>query len=161
MNRLETRLLALVLLLVLPAGAAVASDSTRYGDELSDLATLRIGELLAHPERYVDQRVKVEGLVEDICPMKGCWIEILEQQSQQTIRFKVQDDVIVFPAEARGRQVVAEGILRKHEMSKQQAIDWLRHLAEEKGEPFDESTVTGPLDFYQIEGLGAEVMGQD
>ena len=30
-------------------------------------------------------------------------------------------------------------------------------LAEEKGEDFDESTVTGPMDFFQIEGVGAVV----
>ena len=89
--------------------------------------------------------------------MKGCWIDILDSQSKETVRFKVEDDVIVFPAEAKGSQVVAEGILRKHEMSKEQAINWLRHLAEEKGESFDDSSVTGPMDFYQIEGLGAEV----
>ena len=113
------------------------------------------GELVSTPERYVDKRISVEGLVDDVCPMKGCWIEILEAQSQTTIRFKVQDDVIVFPVEARGDQVVAEGILRKHEMSERRARAWLRHLAEEKGEPFDESSVTGPMAFYQIEGSGA------
>ena len=42
-------------------------------------------------------------------------------------------------------------------MSKDQAIGWLRHLADEKDEPFDESTVTGPMTFFQIEGLGAEL----
>lgn len=140
-------------------GVGAESDTAAYGKPLGEAQVVRVAQLLDEPDRYLDQRVKVEGLVDDICPMKGCWIDILETQSKQTIRFKVQDDVVVFPAEARGKQVVAEGILRKHEMSKQQAIEWLRHLADEKGEAFDETSVTGPMSFYQIEGLGAEVTG--
>ena len=71
----------------------------------------------------------------------------------------MRDDVIVIPAEAKGRAITAEGVLRRHEMTRREAVSWLRHLAEEKGEPFDEATVTGPLTFYQIEGKGLEVRG--
>ena len=142
---------------VLTAFSVSASTTTSYGERLSGVAVVRIAELVSSPEKYLGEKVRVEGLVEDICPMKGCWIDILESQSRETIRFKVEDGVIVFPAEAKGREVVAEGVLRKHEMSKKRATSWLRHLAEEKGEPFDASSVTGPMVFYQIEGLGAEV----
>ena len=142
---------------VLAAFSVSASTTTSYGERLSGVAVVRIAELVSSPEKYLGEKVRVEGLVEDICPMKGCWIDILESQGRETIRFKVEDGVIVFPAEAKGREVVAEGVLRKHEMSKKRATSWLRHLAEEKGEPFDASSVTGPMVFYQIEGLGAEV----
>ena len=142
---------------VLTACSASASTTTSYGQGLSGVSVVRISELVSSPEKYLGEKVRVEGLVEDICPMKGCWIDILESQSRETIRFKVADGVIVFPVEAKGREVVAEGVLRKHEMSKKRATSWLRHLAEEKGEPFDEASVTGPMVFYQIEGLGAEV----
>ncbi len=160
LNRSHTAQLAasfLVVAVLATIAAPLAAETDQYGEPVSDATTIRISDLLADPERYIDQKVKVEGLVEDICPMKGCWIDILDRQSKETVRFKVEDDVIVFPAEAKGSQVVAEGIMRKHEMSKEQAINWLRHLAEEKGETFDDSTVTGPMDFYQIEGLGAQV----
>lgn len=128
-----------------------------FGEPLSELVPVRIGELTRTPEQFVDKKVKVTGLVDDVCPMKGCWVEILEQQSSTTLRFKVQDDVIVFPAEARGREIVAEGFFRRHEMDETRARRWLAHLAEEKGEEFDPESVSGPLTFYQIEGLGAEI----
>ena len=151
------RLGAIALAVVLTAFSVSASTTTSYGEALSGVSAVRIAELTSSPEKYLGEKIRVEGLVEDICPMKGCWIDILESQSRETIRFKVADGVIVFPVEAKGREVVAEGVLRKHEMSKKRATSWLRHLAEEKGEPFDESSVTGPMVFYQIEGLGAEV----
>ena len=103
--------------------------------------------------------VRVEGLVNDVCPMKGCWIDIVEADTPadraKTVRFKVEDDVIVFPAEAKGREVVAEGILRAREMDEEAARAWFHHLAEEKGEEFDPASVTGPMTVYQIEGQGA------
>jgi hypothetical protein len=33
----------------------------------------------------------------------------------------------------------------------------MRHLAEEKGEEFDDSSITDATVFYQIEGVGAVV----
>ena len=136
---------------------ASGSTATSYGEALSGVNVVRISQLLNEPEKYVDERVRVAGLVDDVCPMRGCWIDILEGDSRETIRFKVTDGVIVFPVEAKGQEVVTEGVLRKHEMSKRRATSWMRHLAEEKGEPFDESSVTGPMTFYQIEGVGAEL----
>ena len=146
-----------VLVFVFVSFSTSASTTSSYGEGLSGVRTVRIAELTSSPEKYLGEKVRVEGLVEDVCPMKGCWIDILESQSRETIRFKVADGVIVFPVEAKGREVVAEGVLRKHEMSKKRAISWMRHLAEEKGEPFDEASVTGPMVFYQIDGVGAEV----
>ena len=146
-----------IVAVALTALSVAASNTTSYGERLSVTTSVRVSELLNSPEEYVGKKVRVEGLVDDVCPMMGCWIDILEAQSRETIRFKVADGVIVFPVEAKGREVVAEGVFRKHEMSKQKAASWLRHLADEKGEPFDESSVTGPLVFYQIEGLGAEL----
>jgi hypothetical protein len=126
-----------------------------YGEKMSNSESIRISELTSNPEQYVDQRVKIEGLVDDVCPMKGCWVDILDTQSRDILRFKVQDDVIVFPVEARGSQIVAEGILRRHDLTREQAEKHLRHLAREKGEPFDETSVKGAMVFYQIEGIGA------
>jgi len=147
----------LVLVMVGLAFAVSASTKTSYGKALSDARVVRIAELTDSPEKYVGEKVRIAGLVEDVCPMKGCWIDILESEGSETIRFKVADGVIVFPVEARGSEVVAEGVLRKHEMSKRRAISWMRHLADEKGEAFDEASVTGPMVFYQIEGHGAEL----
>ena len=151
---LKRHLLTAVATIALSTSAAYAKT---FGDGVSERHIIRINELVNNPEPYVDQRVKIVGLVDDVCPMKGCWVQILDTQSSDTIRFKVQDDVIVFPVEARGSEIVAEGILRKHELSQSQSIAWLRHLAEEKGETFDETTVTGPTVFYQIEGIGAVI----
>lgn len=160
MNRFVRRTPALAMLSISTLGLTLpAAADTNYGEPLSDLEPVRIAELAASPERYVDRRIKVVGLVDDVCPMKGCWVDIVENGTRETIRLKVQDDVIVFPAEARGSEIVAEGTLRKHELSPAQAVRWLRHLAEERGEDYEAPAEPAPLTFYQIEGSGAVVQG--
>ena len=144
-------------ILVSLASHGLATDYQLYGSSVSKKSEVRIGQLLKEPAQYVDKLVKVVGLVNDVCPMKGCWVEVIENQGSERIRFKVQDDVVIFPVEAVGQEIIAEGILRRYELSQEQATRWLAHLAEEKGDEFDPSTVTGPLDFYQIEGRGAKV----
>ena len=49
-----------------------ALADTSYGDPLTDAEVIRISQLIENPDRYVDKLIKIEGLVEDVCPMKGC-----------------------------------------------------------------------------------------
>ena len=46
------------------------------------------------------------------------------------------------------------------ELTKDQAMRWKAHQAEEKGVEFDSSSVTGPLTIWRLKGLGAEIKGE-
>ena len=142
-----------LLCLQLPA----VSAEVLYGEPLSDAKPIRIAELTANPEAFVDQDVKVVGLAEDICPKKGCWVDIVEKQSVEKIRLKVEDDVIVFPVEAKGSEIVAEGTLRRIDLTPKKAVEWRKHEAEERGETYTAPENPKPLTIYQIEGHGAVV----
>jgi hypothetical protein len=148
---------ALVVLLPSLLITSTALSETVYGKGIAGFQKVAISELLADPDAYVDKEVQVEGLVLDVCPRRGCWIEIASDKEFQSLRFKVDDGVISFPMEAKGRRVVAEGVFRKYTLSREDLIARAKHRAEEKGEAFDESTVTGPETYYQIEGIGARV----
>ena len=82
-------------------------------------------------------------------------MNIIEAQTTDMIRTKVQDDVVIFPAAAIGHKIVAEGVLRKIELSKRKAIARMKLDAEEKNQPFDASCITKPMVVYQLEGKGA------
>jgi len=147
--------LAALVLVALAASPALAA--TKYGKPLSDAAAVKLSELMAKPDAYVGKVVKVEGLVTDVCPKRGCWINVAGDKEFQTIKVKVEDGVIVFPLTDKGKKVVAEGTFRKMELTKEQAIERAKHEAEEKGTKFDPASITGPLTVYQIQGTGAVV----
>ncbi len=85
-------------------------------------------------------------------------MDIASDKAFEKIQIKVLDGEIVFPMSARGKDALIEGIVEALKYSKDEAIEWLEHKAEEKGETFDPKSVTGPLTIYRIQGLGAKIM---
>jgi hypothetical protein len=144
---------SLFLLLTLPAWASAPQT---FG-AMKGAPAVKLSELLAKPDEYVGKAVTVEGLVTDVCPKRGCWIRLAGDKEFQTITFKVQDGVMVFPVSVKGRRARAEGVFTKVELTQEEAAARARHEAEEKGTPFEPKSVTGPQVVYLLKGAGAEV----
>jgi response regulator RpfG family c-di-GMP phosphodiesterase len=75
----------------------------------------------------------------------------------EKIKVKVKDGEIVFPEEAKGKDALVEGKVYKIDLTVEEAVAYYEHLAEERGQEFDPSTVTEAVTIYQIKGLGAEI----
>lgn len=143
-------MLTLFLLLALGDGPDVYGQKPK-----AETTQITITELMTSPETYLDQVVKVTGEVKEVCPMAGCWLDLADKD--KAVRVKVKDGEIVFDKSLVGKQVVAEGTVYKFELTKEKAVDYYRHLAEEKGETFDPASVTGPTTIYQLGGIGVAV----
>ena len=146
-----------VVVVVVSASGTFAKDARTFGKGVAAPESVRVGDLLRDPEAHVGKVVRVTGRITDVCPMAGCWIDIKDEERAKVVRFKVEDGVIVFPLDVKGKDVVAEGIFRKIEMTRDEAIAHARHEAEERGTKFDPATVTGPVVQYRIDGTGAVV----
>lgn len=136
---------------------SVTASATTYGKAPAPGDTVKLSDLLASPDKYVGKTVKVEGIITEVCEKRGCWMAIAGDKEFQTIRFKVDDGVIVIPMEAKGKKAIAEGTFQKLELSKEQALEQAKHMAEEQNKPFDPASVTGPTVMYQIKGTGAVI----
>ena len=137
---------------------ALAAEEQVYGKGLTGTEIVKISDLLANPDQYVGKTVRVEGLITDVCPRRGCWINIAGDREFQAVKFKVEDGVIVFPMDAKGRRAQAEGVFSKFEMTKEEALNHAKHLAEERGETFDPAKAKDLATIvYQIQGTGAVV----
>jgi hypothetical protein len=161
MKSLPARTLALLALplvsLTGPAGLrAGEAASARFGEALTLETATPITDIVADPRRFDGLRVRVTGEVEGVCPMKGCWMNL--RQGDAVVQIKVEDDMIVFPADAVGDEATAEGVVELLEMSRDEYVSWQRHLAEELDREFDpESVGDGPYEIVRIQGLGAEI----
>jgi len=94
-----------------PAASAHAPATSTYG-RVSDGPTLTPAEVLANLDAHDGKVVRIAGTVAAVCPMRGCWMDIAGAGGE-TIRIKVKDGEVVFPQSAKGKKVVAEGILVK------------------------------------------------
>jgi hypothetical protein len=151
------KIFMLSLILLFTAATLSAGDATKYGKKLTLKNATPIADLLANPEKYKGKRVQVEGTVTDVCAMRGCWIKIGGSTGADVIRFKVEDGVIEFPKEAKGKSARAEGIFTVAVTSVEDQIKQGKHEADEQGKKFDPKTVTGVKTVVQIKGEGAEI----
>ena len=131
-----------------------------YGQTVSKTNQLSIYELISSADKYLGKNVVVNAKIDDVCPMRGCWMNVLDEKTSASLRVKVTDGDIVFPLSGKGNNVVAEGIFTKLNLTEDQARNWKVHLAEEKGITLDpDSIILAPEDYYEyrIACLGAEI----
>ena len=157
MNRFSS--VGLIAALIVTCGIALASNPEKYGKELTLKETTPVADILANPEQYSGKRVLVEGRVIDVCSKMGCWIKIDAGEGIEPITFKVDDGVMVFPVEARGKVARAEGVVDVQTMTEEERVAQAKHEAEENDrlDSFDPSTIKGPMTVIRIMGEGAVI----
>ena len=155
-------ILLITVLFVLAAGqVATAQDkeqkSKSYGEGVTLKDTTAVSKLFEKPEDYVGKKVLVKGRIVNVCKKRGCWMALSGDKEFQSIRIKVDDGVIIFPFESRGKLALAEGEVETFELSIEQTKKYLKHEAECNGDPFDEASITKPMLMVQIKGSGAVI----
>lgn len=142
-----------IISLLIPA-SSIAQE--KFGKELTLEDKTEISEIISNPSEYLGKKVLIEGEIVSVCQMAGCWMEVSNKEGEK-IRVKVKDGEIVFPTEAIGKTALVEGDVYKIDLDEEQARDFLEHMAEDAGQEFDPSTVTGPVTIYQLKGWGAVI----
>ena len=134
-----------------------AGDVKKYGEEITSTEKVKISALLENPKEYEGKKVLVEGTVLNVCAKRGCWMNIASDTPFNKFQVKVTDGVIIFPMEARGRTAYVEGRVERLQLSREDAIAYYRHRAEEQGKPFDPTSISGPEKIYRLRALGAVI----
>jgi hypothetical protein len=136
------------------AAATLAAQEKKYGNGVSLTTATTVERLLASPDQYLGKTVRVDGVVTAVCDMAGCWMELADQKADpktaKSLRFKVDDGVIVFPVEAKGKRASAEGVFEKvgEAMAKEYAADQERS----KG-----GDTTNAVPAFQVKATGAVI----
>ena len=108
---MKHRLVVTAVATVMCAAMGFAAGPKKYGKPLTLKDTTQISDILVAPDTYNGKLVKVQGPIVAVCEMKGCWIAIASDKEFQSIRFKVDDGVIVFPMDAKGLTATVEGLV--------------------------------------------------
>jgi len=138
--------------------SAVFGADQKLGQPLTLAEPTPIPAVLAKAERYVGKTVQIKGKVTEVCQMMGCWMALIDPESNATLRVKVNDGDIVFPKESIGKMALAEGKLAKLQLTREQAVARAKHEAEEQGRKFDPKSVKAGTTIYQIQGAGAVIL---
>ena len=142
----------ILIALIAPVNAAAKT----YGKGVNVQELTSVLAILDTPDTFIGKTVRIEGMIIEVCAKRGCWVYIAGDRQGEKIQVKVTDGEIVFPMSASGRMAVVEGVVEELKLSKEEMIQYVRHLAEERGKPFDPSTVKDER-MIRLIGLGAEI----
>lgn len=152
-------LLIAAIVMGLTAGAAWAGQTGQvYGKGVAAADTVLVSTLLAHPDDYVGQTIRVQGTAVGVCEHRGCWVNLASDVEGQTVRVKVKDGEIVFPAGIVGENVMAEGVWTANKLDLETTRKVCANEAKHAGEGFDPDSVTACRTLYQLSGTGAVVI---
>jgi hypothetical protein len=95
--------------------APAAAEEAKLGAGVTLKEATPIASLVSQPDQFAGKKVRVDGVVTAVCESMGCWMAIADgdKAGAPTVRIKVEDGVIVFPASAKGKKVSAEGVFEK------------------------------------------------
>lgn len=147
----------LFLTVLIFAQTASAGDGKNYGKELTLKEVTKISDILANPESYNGKRILVEGSIVDVCKERGCWIKIASDKDFESLTFKVEDGVITFPLDAKGKKVHGEGVISVKTYSMEQLIESGKKHAEKEKKEFDPASIKGPKTVILLKGEGAVI----
>jgi hypothetical protein len=135
------------------AAPAAAPKGQTFGAGVKLATATSIDAILAEPKKFAGQTVRVDGMVLDVCPKRGCWMELAGDKPGQKLKFKVTDGEMTFPMDAKGKKAAAEGVISVRDLTPEQSKAYAEYQAQEYGKPVDPANV--PTFIVQLDGTGA------
>ena len=114
----------LALILGLTIGAS-AQDSF-HGKKITEKGAVPVAQLATTMANKTEMPAKVEGTVESVCKVKGCWMKV-NTADGQTMRVSFKDYGFFVPKDIEGKKVVLEGVAKQTVTP----VAELRHYAED------------------------------
>jgi len=126
-----------------------------YGEKVKEKGAMdiaRLPALLAKNDGKM--KAKIKAKVVDVCPKKGCWVNLYVNDST-TVFVKMKDYSFFVPMDIAGRTVVLEGVAYVEETS----VEELRHYAEDAKKPQEEiDAITQPEESLRFTAKGIKVL---
>ncbi|MEO5909640.1 MAG: DUF4920 domain-containing protein [Pelobium sp.] len=101
-----------------------------YGDSVLDNNIRDVDAMLAIMQKSSTMKLKVKGIVDDVCQKKGCWVT-MKLPNGETMRISFKDYAFFVPKDIKGKEIIVDGEAINDTIS----IEDQRHFAEDGGEP--------------------------
>jgi hypothetical protein len=128
--------------------------------KLTDAQTVSVDKLLASPAEYDGKYVRVSGQVSNVCPKKGCWLQLHDDKTNENlfVKFPDPEQGRLIPMDAVGKPAIVEGTVKVKEISEAMA----RHYKQDAGAPQAEiEKIVGPQKQISITNGSAQIAGVD
>ena len=81
------------------------------GVPLSDSPLVQVADVLGDSDAYAGRTVTIEGSVERVCRVKGCWMRVVSADESSAIRVTFKNYGFFVPTDSAGHQARLEGVV--------------------------------------------------
>ena len=125
-----------------------------FGEAITTDGAVSMTEMVSKLQGVDSVKVKVKGKVESVCQVKGCWVNLHDDQAGD-IFVKFKDYAFFLPQDIAGREVVMEGYAYKETTS----VEDLKHYAEdEKKTQAEIDAITQPKEELKFMASGVVLL---
>ena len=118
MNWMNRSAVAVVAALFAGGPPAIADDVVTRGGEIGDSPVVDLKVALTERESLIGRSVIIEGKVDKVCQMKGCWLELMPAGESRGVRVTFEDYGFFVPKDSMGSMARLEGKFVREELSK-------------------------------------------
>lgn len=112
-----------------------------FGDEITAESSITVSDLLSSLEGKDSVAAKVAGQINNVCQVKGCWMNISDSNASEPVFVQFEDYAFFVPKDAAGKDVVIEGMAYR-ELT---PVEDLKHFAKDAGKSEEEiAKITEP-----------------
>ncbi len=145
--------IVLVSFLYMVSSAYTQEDNYQsFGEKITASPSITVQDLLTSMEGKDSVEAKISGQINNVCQMKGCWMNISNGTAEgESVFVQFKDYAFFVPKDASGKEVVAEGVAYR----KITPVDELRHYAEDAGQSKEEiAAITEPKEEIRFMAKG-------
>jgi hypothetical protein len=134
--------------------ASAATNVGKYGAPLGSAPPEALASVLATPDRFAGQPVRVEGHVRRACTAMGCWMELAESGDAAApgCRVIMKDHAFFVPTDSAGASARVEGTLSVRHIDAAQVA----HM-EGEGAKFERKAPDGSAEELRFVASGVEL----
>ena len=137
------------------ANANTEDPNQYFGAKITADNAMTFNQLLTKMESSDSVQTKVVGTVESVCKKKGCWMNIVSNDTDKEMFVKFVDYGFFMPLDCEGRTMVMEGVAYREVTP----VDELRHYAEDEGKSEEEiNAITEPLEELKFMASGVVML---
>ncbi|MBI1225386.1 MAG: DUF4920 domain-containing protein [Bacteroidetes bacterium] len=141
-----------------PADTTVQTGQPQsFGEAITTDGAVTMGEMVAKLQGVDSVQVKVKGKVESVCQVKGCWVNLHDDQAGDVF-VKFKDYGFFLPKDIAGREVVMDGYAFREITS----VEDLKHYAEDEGKTKEEiEAITQPKEELKFLASGVLLLPEN
>jgi hypothetical protein len=133
---------------------AQSGQPQNFGETITTDGAVSMTEMVAKLQGVDSVQVKVKGKVESVCQVKGCWVNLHDDQAGDVF-VKFKDYGFFLPKDIAGREVVMEGFAFRETTS----VEDLKHYAEDEGKSKEEiDSITKPKEELKFLASGVVLL---